>query len=138
MAHQYVHTCLRVVDPEASLRFYAALGFERRGRLNFKTAYNLYLGLPGGGDTLELTVNRGRTEPYDQGDAYNHMALTVDDLDAVLAGLEPLGVRPERPPYRPGDRDDLPLIAFVADPDGYRIELIDGGAFATPQDPADD
>jgi lactoylglutathione lyase len=138
MAHQYVHTCLRVVDPEASLRFYAALGFERRGRLNFKTAYNLYLGLPGGGDTLELTVNRGRVAPYDLGEAYNHMALTVEDIDAVLAGLEPLGVGPERPPYHPGDRDDLPLIAFVADPDGYRIELIDGGAFLTPQDPDDD
>ena len=138
MAHQYVHTCLRVVDPEASLRFYAALGFERRGRLNFETAYNLYLGLPGEGDTLELTVNRGRVEPYDLGDAYNHMALTVDDIDAVLAGLEPLGVTPERPPYHPGDRDDVPLIAFVADPDGYRIELIDGGAFATPQDAPDD
>jgi lactoylglutathione lyase len=45
-----------------------------------------------------------------------------------------LGVEPERPPYRPGDRDDLPLIAFVADPDGYRVELIDGGVFVTPQD----
>jgi lactoylglutathione lyase len=43
-------------------------------------------------------------------------------------------VKPEKPPYRPGERDDLPLIAFVADPDGYRVELIDGGAFATPKD----
>jgi len=51
--------------------------------------------------------------------------------------LEPLGVQPEKPPYRPGGRRDLPLIAFVADPDGYRIELIDGGAFPTPQDPRD-
>jgi lactoylglutathione lyase len=65
------------------------------------------------------------------------MALTVDDIDEVLARLEPLGVQPEKPPYRPGGRDDLPLIAFVADPDGYRIELIDGGEFPTPQDPAE-
>jgi lactoylglutathione lyase len=56
----------------------------------------------------------------------------------VLSDLEPLGVEPEKPPYRPGGRDDLPLIAFVADPDGYRIELIDGGVFRTPQDPADE
>jgi lactoylglutathione lyase len=138
MAKQYVHTCLRVADPAASVRFYEALGFERRGRLNFETAYNLYLGLPGGGDTLELTVNRGREEPYDVGTGYNHMAVTVDDLDATLADLAAVGVKPERPPYHPGDRGDLPLIAFVADPDGYRIELIGGGAFATPQDPADD
>ncbi len=137
VANQYAHTCLRVRDPEASERFYRALGFESRGRLNFETAYNLYMGLPGGGDTLELTVNRGRDEPYDLGSGYNHMALTVEDIAETLGGLELLGVRPERPPYHPGDRDDLPLIAFVADPDGYRIELIDGGVFATPQDPSE-
>jgi lactoylglutathione lyase len=137
MSRRYVHTCLRVRDPEASVRFYGALGFEPRGRLNFESAYNLYLGLPGDGDVLELTVNRGREEPYDLGTGYNHMAMTVDDLDGTLADLAQLGVEPEKPPYHPGGRDDLPLIAFVADPDGYRIELIGGGAFPTPQDPAD-
>jgi lactoylglutathione lyase len=137
MANHYVHTCLRVRDPEASQAFYGALGFEARGRLNFASAYNLYMGLPGDGDVLELTVNRGHDEPYDLGTGYNHMALTVEDIEAVLRDLEPLGVQPEKPPYRPGGRDDLPLIAFVADPDGYRIELIDGGAFHTPQDPPD-
>jgi lactoylglutathione lyase len=48
---------MRVRDIDASLRFYEALGFERRGRLRFEGAYNVYLGLPGDGDTLELTVN---------------------------------------------------------------------------------
>ena len=119
------------------MRFYEALGFERRGRLNFATAYNIYMGLPGGGDTLELTVNVGQEEPYDLGTGYNHLAITVEDIHAALRELEPLGVAPEKPPYHPGDRAELPLIAFVADPDGYRIELIDGGDFATPQDPAD-
>lgn len=137
MATRYVHTCLRVRDPEASRRFYGALGFEPRGRLNFASAYNLYMGLPGDGDVLELTVNRGHEDPYDLGTGYNHMALTVDDIDAALRDLEPLGVAPEKPPYRPGGRDDLPRIAFVSDPDGYRVELIDGGAFETPQDAAD-
>lgn len=134
MATHLVHTCVRVVDPEASVRFYEAIGFERRGQLNFESAYNVYLGLPGGGDTLELTVNVGRTEPYDLGDGYNHVAVTVEDIDAVLARLAEIGVQPEKPPYRPGGRDELPRIAFVADPDGYRIELIDGGRFDTPQD----
>jgi lactoylglutathione lyase len=137
MSLSLVHTCVRVVDPEASTRFYSALGFEPRGRLNFDTAYNIYMGLPGAGDQLELTVNVGRDEPYNLGEGYNHLALTVDDLDAVLARLDSeLGVQPERPAYHPGGRDDLPRIAFVADPDGYRIELIDGGRFDTPQDPA--
>ena len=134
MATSLVHTCLRVRDPEASVAFYRALGFEQRGRLNFETAYNVYLGLPGDGDRLELTVNVGRDEPYDLGDGYNHIAVTVDDLDATLTALAEIGVQPEKPPYRPGDRDDLPRIAFVADPDGYRVELIDGGNFQTPQD----
>ncbi len=135
MSRRQVHTCVRVRDPEASVAFYRALGYEPRGRLNFATAYNLYLGLPGEGDTLELTVNRDQQEPYDLGTGYNHVAVTVDDIHAVLADLSAIGVQPEKPPYKPGGRDELPLIAFVADPDGYRIELIDGGVFDTPQDP---
>ena len=99
MANHYVHTCIRVFDPDASQRFYEALGFEPRGRLNFETAYNVYMGLPGDGDVLELTVNLDQEEPYDLGTGYNHMALTVDDIEATLASLEPLGVAPEKPPF---------------------------------------
>jgi lactoylglutathione lyase len=137
MARRYVHTCVRVLDPDASLRFYGTLGFEKRGRLNFETAYNIYLGLPGDGDVLELTVNRGRTEPYDLGTGYNHIALTVEDIDAAVSDLAAIGVEPEKPAYHPGGNESLPRIAFVADPDGYRVELIDKGAFPTPQDPED-
>jgi lactoylglutathione lyase len=129
-----VHTCVRVRDIDASLRFYEALGFERRGKLQFQTAYNIYMGLPGDGDTLELTVNEGREEPYDLGDGYNHVAITVDDLDATVAALAEQGIEPEKPPYHPGGREELGPICFVQDPDGYRIELIDGGVFETPQD----
>ena len=129
-----VHTCVRVRDIDASLTFYRALGLEERGRLNFDSAYNVYMGLPGDEDRLELTVNIGREEPYDLGDGYNHFAVTVEDIDAALADLAEIGVEPEKPPYRPGEREDLPRIAFVADPDGYRVELIEGGAFSTPKD----
>ncbi len=133
MSNQYVHTCIRIAEIERSLRFYSHLGFEHRGRLNFESAYNVYLGLPGGGDVLELTVNVGREQPYDLGDGYNHMALVVDDLDRLLHRLAQNGIEPEKPPFAPGDREEY-RICFVADPDGYRIELIDG-AFPTPQDP---
>jgi len=136
MPRSLVHTCIRVRDLDASLAFYEALGLERRGRLNFESAYNVYLGLPGDADRLELTVNVGREEPYDLGDGYNHVALTVEDIDATLASLARLGVSPEKPPFHPGERPELPRIAFVADPDGYRVELIDGGRFDTPQDPS--
>ena len=130
-----VHTCIRVRDIDASLKFYEALGFERRGKLQFQTAYNVYLGLPGDGDRLELTVNVGREEPYDLGEGYNHVALTVGDIDAVVARLAEQGIEPEKPPYHPGGREELGPICFVADPDGYRVELVDGGKFDTPQDP---
>jgi lactoylglutathione lyase len=81
-----------------------------------------------------LTVNIGREAPYDLGDGYNHIALTVDDLDAQLAELSRIGVEPEKPPFPPGGREEIGRICFVQDPDGYRIELIDGGEFETPQD----
>jgi lactoylglutathione lyase len=136
MGTSVVHTCLRVRNPEASIAFYRVLGFEVRGRLNFESAYNVYLGLPGDGDRLELTVNVGREEPYDLGDGYNHIAVSVEDIEATLAAFAAIGVEPEKPPYQPGGRDDLPRIAFVADPDGYRVELIEGSRFETPQDPA--
>ncbi|HEX8155915.1 MAG TPA: VOC family protein [Solirubrobacteraceae bacterium] len=130
---QFVHTNVRVRDIHASLRFYEALGFERRGRLQFEGAYNIYLGLPGDGDTLELTVNEGHEEPYDLGTGYGHIALAVEGLDGLLERLADEGIKPEKPPYAPGGRDEF-RICFVADPDGYRIELIDG-EFQTPQDP---
>ncbi len=57
---------------------------------------------------LELTVNVGRDEPYDLGEGYNHMALVVDDLDALLAGLAEHGVEPEKPPYAPGGETGVP------------------------------
>jgi lactoylglutathione lyase len=136
MSAGFVHTCIRVRDVDRSLAFYERLGFELRGRLNFESAYNVYLGLPGGGDVLELTVNVGREEPYDLGEGYNHMALTVPDLDGLLGALAQHGIEPEKAPYGVGGTDSRSeyRICFVADPDGYRIELIDG-TFPTPQDP---
>jgi lactoylglutathione lyase len=131
---RFVHTNVRVRDIDASLRFYEVLGFERRGRLQFEGAYNVYLGLPGDGDTLELTVNEGSDTAYDLGTGYGHVALGCEDLDGLLARLADQGIEPEKPPYHPGGREEL-TICFVQDPDGYRIELIDGD-FDTPQDPA--
>ena len=133
-ALKLVHTCMRVRYIDASLAFYEALGFERRGKLDFGAAYNIYMGLPGDGDTLELTVNVGQDEAYDLGNGYGHIALTVDDLDALLAELATIGVEPEKPPFAPGGRPEIGRICFVQDPDGYRIELIDGGEFKTPHD----
>jgi lactoylglutathione lyase len=60
---------------------------------------------------------------YELGTGYNHIALTVDDLDRVLGELGEKGIEPEKPPYQV--RAGGSRICFVRDPDGYRIELIE-------------
>jgi lactoylglutathione lyase len=84
------------------------------------------MALGDGDPILELTYNHGIAE-YDHGTAYNHIALAVADLDGTLAALAESGIEPEKPPYRPGGRTTGSRIAFVRDPDGYRIELVERG-----------
>ena len=128
---RFAHTNVRVRDIDASLRFYEALGFERRGRLQFDSAYNVYLGLPGDGDTLELTVNVGpRRAATTSATATGTSRSRSRTSTTCLARLAEQGIEPEKPPYGPGGRDEY-RICFVADPDGYRVELIDG-AFDDP------
>jgi lactoylglutathione lyase len=122
---ELIHTMLRILDEERSLAFYEALGFAERGRnrVGGDTATVIFLGLPGDGDRLELTLNDGRTEPYELGEAYGHIALTVADMREELSRLAHHGIHPEKPSYqsRPGGS----TICFIRDPDGYRIELIE-------------
>ncbi len=121
---QLIHTCYRVLDLEKSIPFYEKLGMEEIGRLPIgDEAINVYMGLPEDGPRLELTLNFGRTEPYEIGTGYGHIAITVDDLDTTLERLAALGIEPEKPPYTVSDGGTR--ICFVRDPDDYRIELID-------------
>ena len=121
---ELIHTCYRITDPESSLAFYEALGFEKRRELPIREeAVNYFLGIPGkNGPELELTYNFG-VDSYELGTAYGHIAVTVDDIDATLAALAEKGIEPEKPPYRV--REGGSRIAFVRDPDGYRVELIE-------------
>jgi lactoylglutathione lyase len=121
-----IHTCYRITDVDRSVAFYRALGFEEIRRMPIREeAINVFLNQPGDGDEprLELTFNFGRTEPYEIGTGYGHIAITSPDLDATLAELHGQGIQPERPPYTV--RDGGSRICFVRDPDGYRIELIE-------------
>ena len=124
---EFLHTMVRITDPEKSRAFYEALGFGferdmdivRNGELE---ATNYFYGIGDHEPVLELTFNHdGRT--YDLGTGYGHIAVSVDDLAASLADLKEQGIEAEREPYRV--RDGGSLICFVQDPDGYRIELID-------------
>ncbi|HWO49696.1 MAG TPA: VOC family protein [Solirubrobacterales bacterium] len=119
-----MHTCYRILDPDASVAFYEKLGFEVLARMPIRDeATNIFMGLPNDGARLELTHNHDVTEPYEIGTGYGHIAITVEDLDGALEGLAGLGIEPERPPYTV--REGGSRLCFVRDPDDYRIELIE-------------
>jgi lactoylglutathione lyase len=123
MALELIHTCYRITNPEKSVAFYEALGFEKRREMPIRDeATNIFMGLPGDGDRLELTYNFG-VDSYEIGTGYGHVAVTVDDLDATLERLKGQGIEPERPPYTV--REGGSRLCFVRDPDQYRIELIE-------------
>ncbi len=123
---EVIHTCYRVLDPDRSVEFYEKLGFEERRRMPIgDDATNVFMGLPGDGDRLELTHNHDVDEPYELGTGYGHIAITTDDLDGTLERLAGLGIEPEKPPYQV--REGGSRICFVRDPDDYRIELIEKG-----------
>src|SRR5258708_7208831 len=117
---------IRVTDPDRSRAFYEALGMEFRRefpivRDGHHEGTNYFMGFPDQEEELELTWNTdGRT--YELGSAYGHVAVGVDDLESTLASLGEQGIEPERPPYQV--RDGGSFLAFVRDPDGYRVELI--------------
>ncbi len=127
----FLHTMVRITDPERSRAFYEALGFTfardmdivRDGQLE---ATNYFFSLGSQENVLELTYNHdGRT--YELGTGYGHVAIGVDDLDGTLATLASKhGIEPERPPYQV--RAGGSRICFVRDPDDYRIELIEHAA----------
>ncbi len=122
---ELIHTCYRITDPERSVAFYEALGFEKRHELPIgDEAINIFMGLPGDGDRLELTYNFG-VDSYELGTGYGHVAVTVDDIGQALERLAEQGIEPERPPY--AVREGGSLLCFVRDPDGYRVELIERG-----------
>ena len=120
---ELIHTCYRITDPDRSVAFYEALGFEKRRELPIRDeAINIFMGLPGDDDRLELTYNFG-VDSYELGTGYGHIAITADDLDATLDRLKTQGIEPERPPYTV--REGGSRLCFVSDPDGYRVELIE-------------
>ena len=123
----FLHTMVRITDPERSRAFYEALGFRfardmdivRNGELE---ATNYFFSLGDDDNVLELTYNHdGRT--YELGTGYGHIAIAVDDLDGTLARLSGQGISPDREPYRV--REGGSRLTFVTDPDGYRVELIE-------------
>lgn len=126
-----IHSMIRVLDEARSVDFYSrAFGLSVADRLDFDGFTLIYLSNADSTFELELTVNKGRAEPYELGDGYGHLAVSVAEVDTLHARLGAEGLGPRKlVDFRNGDT----LVArffFITDPDGYQIEVIQrGGRF---------
>lgn len=123
-----IHSMIRVLQEARSVAFYQmAFGLSVADRLDFTGFTLIYMSNPESGFEVELTINKDRTEPYNLGDGYGHLAVSVDDLDAEHARLTAAGLAPRKlVDFKNGDV----LVArffFIADPDGYQIEVVQRG-----------
>lgn len=120
-----IHSMIRVLDEQRSVDFYRkAFGLDVAERLDFETFALVYLSNAESEFELELTVNKGRTEPYGLGDGYGHLAVSVDDLDAAHASVSEAGLSPNKIVEFSHDGSLIARFFFIADPDGYKIEVL--------------
>jgi lactoylglutathione lyase len=122
-----LHTMLRVRDLDKSLHFYTELLGMKLLRKNDYPGGRFTLAFVGYGDekdtaVIELTHNWDQEEPYTIGSGYGHIALGMPDIYGACEQLQKAGVKVPRPPgpMKHGSTH----IAFIEDPDGYKIELI--------------
>ena len=124
MAKQ-IHSMIRVLEEDRSVQFYdKAFGLKVADRLDFPDFTLIYLSNPETEFELELTVNKGQTEPYDLGNGYGHLAVSVEDLDAEHARFEAEGLAPRKLVDFAPAGETVARFFFVADPDGYQIEVL--------------
>ena len=120
-----IHSMIRVLDEGTSVAFYrAAMGLEIVNRYPFEGFTLIYMRDPASSFELELTVNHGRTEPYQLGDGYGHIAVAVDDLEMEHARMLNAGAAPGGIRSLEQDGALLGRFFFVKDPDGYSIEVL--------------
>jgi lactoylglutathione lyase len=125
---QLLHTMIRVMDMDKSIAFYTGqLGMKLLRRKDYPSG-EFTLAFVGYGDedsnaVIELTHNWGQKEPYQLGTAFGHLAIGVPDIYGTCERLAKAGVKIPRPPgpMKHGGS----VIAFIEDPDGYKIELIE-------------
>ncbi len=120
-----IHSMIRVLDVERSKSFYEkAFNIKEKRYLDFDDFALVYLGNDENDFEIELTLNKGRTEPYSHGNGYGHIALCVDDLDAEHERIKALGYEPQDiVSFAPGG-EVIAKFFFMKDPDGYEIEVM--------------
>ncbi len=124
MKSKLLHTCLRVMNLEESLKFYKdAIGLIESERKDFpENEFTLvYLTDNDKNYELELTYNYDQEKPYEIGDGYSHMAVSVEDLEGAREKHQEMGYEVSKLSGLPGQD---PTYYFVTDPDGYRVEVI--------------
>jgi lactoylglutathione lyase len=126
-----IHSMIRVLDETRSVQFYkTAFDLDIADRLDFENFTLVYLSNDKSGFELELTINKGQTEPYDLGNGYGHFAVLVEDLSSEHARFEAEGLNPRKMVEFAPDGELVGKFFFVADPDGYEIEVLErGGRF---------
>ena len=126
-----IHSMIRVLDEARSLAFYdTAFGLKVADRLDFDSFTLVYLSNAESTFEVELTINKCRTEPYNLGDGYGHLAVSVTDVAAEHARLTAAGLGPRKIVDFAPAGSVIARFFFIADPDGYQIEVIQrGGRF---------
>jgi lactoylglutathione lyase len=123
-----IHMMIRALDEQRSVDFYdRAFGLKVADRLDFENFKLVYLRSAENDFELELTINKGQEEPYDLGNGYGHLAFAVDDLEAEHARLAEAGFEPRKIVEFAPAGEMIARFFFVADPDGYRIEVLQRG-----------
>ena len=128
---RFLHSMLRVADPDATIRFFNLLGLEERRRMENEAGRFtvIFLGIPGDeGGEVELTHNWDQQDLYSGGRNFGHLAYEVDDIYDSCRRLMDAGVTINRPP-----RDGR--MAFVRSPDNISIELLQKGGALAPAEP---
>ncbi len=125
-----LHTCINVTSLDRSIKFYSeVLGLQLRARREIKetNAEIAHMTVPDGSGELELTWWRGKKD-YSEGDQLDHIAFAVEDMDVAMKDFKNRGVTIAKEPYKlTGGRS---RIAFIKDPDGIWIELIESAKAA--------
>ncbi len=124
MKYKFLHTCIRVMDLEKSLKFYTeALGLKETRRKDFPEAEFTLVFLSDETQSfeLELTYNYNPEKPYEIGNGFSHIAVSVEDLEASRERHIEMGYKVTKLMGLPGNP---PRYYFITDPDGYDIEII--------------
>lgn len=121
-----IHSMIRVLDLDRSIKFYRdALNLDVADKFDFDSFTLVYLRNSEADFEIELTLNKGRTEPYDLGDGYGHIAVCVDDARAEYARVAALGMSPGDVKEFHRDGSLMARFFFIQDPDGYKIEVLE-------------